>query len=75
MQVKIPVFDDWTSLILIPFVLLVAKSSTDSSDNPFGKILISNSVMEYPVNIGTIKPLSTAVLVSLLTTTIVGGVT
>ena len=72
-HVKIPLFScDSTLVILIPLVLLIAKSSADWSDIPLGGTSIIKSVIEltsqFCLNNHSIFYLNLAVLVPLLIT-------
>ena len=62
-HVNIPVFEDSTLTTATPFVLLVVKISTPSSDSPFGETSISTDEIEDPVKIGFNKPELTIFLV------------
>ena len=56
-------------LIPIPLVLFMAKISTFPNGKPFGFLIISTDVIEFDVNTGDKRPLSTFSLVAELTTT------
>ena len=74
-HVKIPEFEDSTSITDTPLVLLVAKISTDSSGRPTGSTSISIDEIADPVRFKFINPESIISLVEELTNFSNGGVT